>query len=256
MLTECQGDPTLNQYVEGLLSFISHHKLPLTEPSIVEKIFYSSPALIGRITQVLLEGRSFPPVVASVRPDPVALSMKTLLSGESSDFKLIYSRKGARAGSTHVFALHTCLLSKWPLFVSILTPDLHEYPLSSPVPPPTFAKIIKYFYLGSYFLRDNSEEKISMFDAHWILHSAEELSLTGQNDLLKRCREVVNTGITRHNWYEALSLGVELDDQELQEKASRAIPDNVSPGEVYTLLKQALVRIKQLETQPDISDKI
>ena len=148
-----------------------------------------------------------------VNSKPILGSFEQLFeTGIESDFELKFEIKGEiRKMKAHRFVLY----DEWPFFSSILMKgDIHILSM----PEITFRKIVKYFYVGTKTFRE-----IGFYDAAWILHVSEFYLLHDKHDLLDYCKNLIEKGITKKNYKEALQFGIDMDDENIVKSAKAVI---------------------------------
>jgi hypothetical protein len=139
---------------------------------------------------------------------------------EYSDFIIIYQLEHTTQETA--FSVHKCILSRWEFFNTILMKGEDSIAHKSRIPTTTFKKLLRYFYKGF-------PKPFSLTDSAWILSFSEYYLLQSEKILLNYCKAVIDVEVREENWMEALELGVELQNTDLQEKALKLAPDGYQP---------------------------
>jgi len=88
------------------------------------------------------------------------------------------------------------------------------------MPVTTLEKLIQYFYTSKF-------ADLNFRDCGWILTCSDYYLLQDEIELLQFCKKEINSPLTNRNYFEAMQLSMEINNQELTEKAISVIPSMV-----------------------------
>jgi hypothetical protein len=210
----------ISEEVYTVLWYIGTNRISPAQ-DILEKIFASSPILVGRAFNEATNATLPPPLVSFPSLPLPSLTEdleRIFISGEFSDFQL-------SVGDT-VLPLHKCLLSSWKYSELLFRDSAHTLQM----PLETFKKILLFFYSGSL-------SSISFRDAIYI-SSLSSFYLLEDTELHHFCESMVSSLLDASNWREAFALATLLSNEVLKYKAmalapscpSSSLPSSPSPS--------------------------
>jgi len=202
----------LQEELDWCVWFVGKNKISLS-PEFISEI-RDNPALISKIFAEAVKLTIPQPKILPISPKDFDAAMGNLFSKKKfCDFTIVVRNVGVE--------VHTCVLaSKWMFFSRILCREKNSVEHETPMPIETFQKLIKYFYTG-----DPSE--FNFRDCGWILTCCEYYLLQEEQKLLEYCNQNINSQISDNNYFELIQLSMEIDNQDLKEKATQAISTTV-----------------------------